>query len=107
MTLILSILATLRLSEIVIYDTISKPFREKFLGITYDINEEPVLFEDKGFVFDFLQKLFICIRCVSVWVGFFLVLSYLLLPEIYIYLILPFALSQAAIWLNKLQTKLN
>jgi hypothetical protein len=49
-----------------------------------------------------LAKLFMCVWCLSVWVGIAVTVLYVLLGEIAIYICLPFAISGGAVILERL-----
>ncbi len=44
-----------------------------------------------------LAKILTCVWCVSVWVGIFAVFSWAIAPKLVVWLMLPFALSGAAV----------
>lgn len=48
-----------------------------------------------------LSEMFTCIWCMSVWVGILLTVAYYLLPQVTIWLMLPLALSTAALAINR------
>jgi hypothetical protein len=49
----------------------------------------------------FIQELFSCVLCMSIWIGAFITLIYYLNPDIAFWGSLPFALSAGAILIDK------
>lgn len=48
-----------------------------------------------------LSEMFTCIWCMSVWIGILLTVAYYLLPQVTTWLMLPLALSTAALAVNR------
>lgn len=99
LTFIIAILATWRLSAMFSYET--GPFEmfvyiRELAGIVHDDTGEIVT--DDG---SFLAQLFICIWCLSVWIGAFVGIVLWFYPVLVV-LFLPFALSAGAILVERL-----
>lgn len=94
-------LATWRISHMLMMD--AGPFdlfiliRVATRSIGHDDDGVPISYSD-----NFWGGLFSCIYCMSVWIGGAFALLYLLVPDITMYLCLPFALSALAIWFDSL-----
>ena len=69
------------------------------LGIKYDQNSFPYVTYRNGLRME-LGELFLCIWCLSVWVGLAWTVAYLLMPTVTFWISLPFALSTTAIVLR-------
>jgi hypothetical protein len=92
-------LATWRLSSMLVEE--SGPWHiftrlRKATGITHDVDEKIVTVPDK-----FLAGLLSCVWCCSVWVGAGWAILWLYFPQISVAAAIPFALSTAAIWIEK------
>lgn len=83
-------LATFRLTSILHEEEIARPIREK---LQIQQNGQETVYPDT-----FWGKLFSCFWCISVWVAFGVLCILELAPVI----LLPFALSTAAIWIKGL-----
>ena len=73
---LLSILAVVRLTEIVVFEKIFRPVRE-LAGISHD-DEGRIIGYDDGF----FAELFVCHRCVSVWAAGFVSFIVLFMPRL-------------------------
>lgn len=58
-----------------------------------------------GMFFGFLESLFACIYCMSVWVGIAATIIYAINPTILFYISLPFIFSACAIFIDYLMSK--
>lgn len=58
-----------------------------------------------GAIYDFLDSLFACIYCMSVWVGIAATILYAINPTILFYLSLPFIFSACAIFIDYRMSK--
>jgi hypothetical protein len=63
------------------------------LGVRYDKTSQP-------YGTTMLSKMIICYYCNSIWIGIFLAVLYKLTDGLIVWLSLPFALSEAAVFLN-------
>lgn len=66
---LVNVIATLRLLEIIKYEKISQPFRDR-VGILHDDNGGIIAHDPNSFV----SKVISCSSCLSVWCGLFIVL---------------------------------
>jgi len=90
--------ATWRITNLLVDDNEIGPYeilpwlRDK-LGVEYD---------DKGRRFgrNEIGKALICPWCTSVWVGLFIAVLYVVVPEVALIIALPFALSGAALYIR-------
>ena len=87
-------LATWRISSLLVDEP--GPFRifiriRELTGITHDVDGNPLVVPD-----GFFSEVLSCVWCASIWIGFFLTLLFLFVPNFY-YFALPFALSAVAI----------
>jgi hypothetical protein len=93
-------LATWRISSLLTKEAgpfaVFKRARE-LTGITHDDNGDIVMIPDR-----FFAQLLSCVWCTSVWVAIGWVILWVILPQACVYVALPFALSAAAIVLERL-----
>jgi len=90
-------LATWRISSLFVDEP--GPFRifiriRELMGITHDADGIPLVIPDGLF-----SDLFSCVWCMSIWIGFFLTILFLYVPN-FVYFAAPFALSAVAIKLH-------
>lgn len=93
--LVVMSLATWRISSLFVHDDgpfdAFKKLREA-AGVEYYDDGLLVIKYYKG-----LAKLLTCVWCVSIWVGIFAVFAWAIAPALAVWLMLPFALSGAAV----------
>ena len=90
-------LATWRISSLLVDEP--GPFNmfirlRELTGITHDADGIPLVIPDGLF-----SDLFSCVWCMSIWIGLFLTILFLCVPN-FLYLATPFALSAVAIKLH-------
>lgn len=69
-------------------------------GIRHDTNNLPYVVYARGWRME-VGELFLCVWCMSVWVGMAVTLAYLWVPTLTVWMCLPFALSALALVLQK------
>lgn len=90
LSVLVIVLAAWRITILIHADKIMSWFR-RLLGETTD---------EHGFISypdTFFGNLISCVRCVSVWVGLFVFIAYLVFP----YILVPFAISGAIIFIQE------
>lgn len=70
-----------------------------WIGIRYDAQSIPYSTNHNGFWHE-ASQLFLCMWCMSVWIGAVIVLLYAIWPDLIVWLMLPFALSAFALWIQ-------
>jgi hypothetical protein len=106
MELVILALANWRISSLLTNEDEHGPYEildkiRWLAGIAYDEKGYP--YADNEFA-----KLFMCLWCMSIWIGIIQTILYVIIPVYTTWLFLPFALSAAAIlieekWLERLQ----
>lgn len=104
----LGVLASFRLTELLVHDTIFQPLREWF-GVGHDIDGNSLgATEYKGRVRYFIARLLSCTDCASVWTSGAVTL--ILLPQIYneiytpnVYFIFALAMAGVTMILSRFQ----
>lgn len=90
-------LASFRLARLFVFDKIMNWFRASFLEEVKEVNvagQEIFKKVPKGKgVRRFVGELLRCYWCVGIWISFMLVVSYLLLPEVTLVIVIIFAIS--------------
>lgn len=95
---IIMLLASWRLTQLFVYDSITRFLREQFLDVT-KVGRGYKLQTPKGGPRRILSELFACPWCMSVWTSFIVVFTYMLTE----YAVFPFALlglSAVVSWLQ-------
>ncbi|CAH8772530.1 DUF1360 domain-containing protein [Paenibacillus dendritiformis] len=99
-TLILLILASYRLTRLIVFDEILSFVRRPFVEERFETDESGMMYavvDEKGGRFHtFMRKLLTCYWCVGIWSAAFLVAAYLLIPNLMFPLVLLLAIAGAA-----------
>ncbi|GAC41505.1 DUF1360 domain-containing protein [Paenibacillus popilliae] len=99
-TLTLLILASYRLTRLIVFDEILSFVRRSFVEERFETDESGMMYavvEEKGGRFHtFVHKLLVCYWCVGIWSASFLVAAYLLIPDLIFPLVLLLAIAGAA-----------
>ncbi|MFA9556947.1 DUF1360 domain-containing protein [Evansella sp. AB-rgal1] len=92
MELIILILATFRLTRLIVFDEITTFIRNPFLKITYEKNDEGDLLETveirRGGLHYWIGMLLSCHWCVGIWASLVVVLIYQYIPGLNLVLLL-------------------
>ncbi len=94
----LALIATINISEIIVYEAIFEPLRLR-LGIVRADSGELLAVDDR-----WLSRLFSCFRCTSVWVGGGMGILALLFPPLLLPLALPYLAYKTWGLINRLTT---
>ncbi|MGG4497960.1 DUF1360 domain-containing protein [Brevibacillus reuszeri] len=100
--MLILVLASFRLTHLIVFDEITSFLREPFLTITYVTDSSGQVVRDFQFkggrVRQWIGKLLSCHWCVGIWIGILIVVLYLYVPAAYpILLILAIAGAAAVI----------
>ncbi|WP_416151228.1 DUF1360 domain-containing protein [Salipaludibacillus sp. HK11] len=102
-------LAVFRLTHLFLYDKITEPLRFLFLKEEKIINEEGSdewIYVAKGRGLQkFIGEIFNCHWCLSVWISGFILVGFLVLPQVTIYVIYLFAIAAVAVVLEEIVLK--
>ncbi|SYX85644.1 DUF1360 domain-containing protein [Paenibacillus alvei] len=100
LSLTLLILASYRLTRLIVFDEITSFIRKPFVDERYHTDENGAIFaviEEKGGRFHaFMRKLLTCYWCTGVWSAAFITACYLLIPIYAFPVILLLAIAGAA-----------
>lgn len=102
-------LAIFRITHLFVYDTVTTPIRRMF------INEEQAVDEAGNFIWEytpkgigirkFIGEILNCHWCTSVWVAAFMLIGYLLLPQIFVLIMWLFSLAAIAVIIEEIVLK--
>lgn len=110
MDFILLVLASFRITRLMVYDRITEFIRRLVLEEVTEKNEvgEDVVYyvSKSGKVRGFFGELISCYWCTGVWSAIFLILLYYFLPFIYTPFVLVFAIAGAAAFIEAILQKL-
>ncbi|KHF39851.1 DUF1360 domain-containing protein [Halalkalibacter okhensis] len=101
--LVILVLASYRLTRLIVFDEITSFIRSPFLMVSYQENDagqliESIEFKGKGFR-NWVGRLLSCHWCVGIWTSFGIVLLYMYFPAFYP-LLLILAVAGAAAFIQ-------
>ena len=110
--LLILILASFRITRLIVFDTITEWIRRPFVEVVEETMEDGstssyLKVKGTGRVSRFLGELLSCYWCVGFWCALVIVIGYLLIPYYAFPIILVFAVTGAASFLEVILEKLH